>query len=83
MKSTLPVATEADRKAMELFRKFSVSGRVKAERDELLGKLKELVAIAGEANIPMVNSHAVRKMGKFLDVMGKAKALIAEIEGRP
>ena len=47
--------------------KFSVSGKVKAERDELLIRLKELVAISGEANIPMVNAHSVRKMEKFLD----------------
>ena len=64
---------------MDFLRKFSVSGRVKAERDELLSKLKELVAISGEANIPMLNAHSVRKMGKFVDAVQKAKALIAEI----
>lgn len=49
--------------------------------DELLETLKVLVAIAGEANIPLTNAHAVRKMGKFIGAMEKAKKAIAKAEG--
>lgn len=47
---------------------------------ELLAMLKELVAVSSEANIPLVNSKAVRKMGKFLDTWKRAGDLIARIE---
>lgn len=53
-----------------------------AASPELLDALKELVAISGEANIPLVNAHAVRQMGKFMAAMDKAKAVIAKAEGR-
>jgi hypothetical protein len=49
-----------------------------SEIRELRGALKELVETSGEANIPMVNAHAVRKMGKFLAATENAKSLLAD-----
>lgn len=43
---------------------------------DLLDALQELYEISGEANIPLTNSKAVRKMGKFMAARDKAKAAI-------
>lgn len=51
-----------------------------AAAPELLEALRELVAISGEANIPLVNAHAVRQMGKFMAATEKAKAAITKAE---
>lgn len=48
---------------------------------ELYEALKELWEIAGEANIPMVNVKAVRKMGKFVQARIKAEAALAKARG--
>lgn len=73
--------TQSESEVLEKFRHTSVSGRPSRERNALLGALKNLVEICGEANIPMVNSHAVRKMGKFLDAIEHAKKVINDVEG--
>ena len=48
--------------------------------DNLLDALKDLYEISGEANIPLINSKAVRKMGKFMAARDKAKAAIERAE---
>jgi len=47
---------------------------------ELLEALDDLVKICGEATIPMVNSHAVRKMAKFMAAIDRAKTAISKIK---
>jgi hypothetical protein len=48
----------------------------------LVEALKELIEISGEANIPLVNAHAVRKMAKFIKARDNAKAALALVEGK-
>ena len=47
---------------------------------ELLKALKDLRALCDKACIPLVNSHAVRDMGKFMKACEAADAVIAEAE---
>jgi hypothetical protein len=47
---------------------------------DLYEALKDLVEISGEANIPLTNSKAIRKMGRFVQARERALKALAAAE---
>jgi hypothetical protein len=68
--------SQNEKDGMQLLRRTSISGRKDAIAVDLLDALQDLYETSGEANIPLINSKAVRKMGKFMAARDKAKAAV-------
>ena|SRR5687768_4229966 len=66
----------------DVIKSREANARLIAAAPAMYEALKELVVMANKANIPLVNSHSVRDMGKLMHAIKQAEQALAQAEGR-